>query len=137
MLKHGRVLVVDELDTSLHPALMRHLIGLFHDPAANPQGAQLISTTHDTSVLDRSLLRRDQVWFVEKDREQQSRLYPLTDFHPRKEESFGRGDLQGRYGAVPFCRGLAALRLARTFPVRHGRRYPRDARSEFGEGSKP
>jgi AAA15 family ATPase/GTPase len=102
VLKNGRVLVVDELDTSLHPALMRHLIGLFHDPAANPHGAQLIFTTHDTSVLDRSLLRRDQVWFVEKDREQQSRLYPLTDFHPRKEESFGRGYLQGRYGAVPF-----------------------------------
>lgn len=102
VLKNGRVLVVDELDTSLHPALMRHVLGLFHDPATNPLGAQLIFTTHDTSVLDRSLLRRDQVWFVEKDRAQQSRLYPLADFHPRKEESFGRGYLQGRYGAVPF-----------------------------------
>lgn len=103
VLKNGRVLVVDELDTSLHPALMRHVLGLFRHPAANPLGAQLIFTTYDTSVLDRSLLRRDQVWFVEKDRAQQSRLYPLTDFHPRKEESFGRGDLQGRYG-----RGLSS-----------------------------
>lgn len=63
-------------------------------------GAQLIFTTHDTSVLDRSLLRRDQVRFVEKDRARQRRLYPLTDFHPRKEERFGRGDLQGRYAFV-------------------------------------
>lgn len=74
MLKNGRVLVVDALDTSLHPALMRHVLGLFHDPATHPLGAQLIFTTYDTSVLDRSLLRRDQVWFVEKDRAQQSRL---------------------------------------------------------------
>lgn len=102
VLRRGRVLVIDELDTSLHPLLMRNLVRMFHDPEINRENAQLIFSTHDTTILDREIFRRDQVWFVEKDRTQQTRLYPLTDFSPRKDENFGRGYLQGRYGAVPF-----------------------------------
>jgi hypothetical protein len=101
-LRNGRVLVVDELDSSLHTLLVRRLITLFQTPALNPNGAQLIFSTHDTSLLDHTLFRRDQIWFTEKDADQATRLYPLTDFSPRKQEAWERGYLTGRYGAVPF-----------------------------------
>lgn len=102
VLQNGYVLLIDELDTSLHPVLMRHLLAMFHDPAINTKGAQLVFSTHDTSVLDGEIFRRDQVWFVEKGRDLQSHLYPLTEFSPRKEENYAHGYLQGRYGALPF-----------------------------------
>ena len=102
VLRNGRVMVVDELDGSLHPMMVRFLVKMFHSPELNPKGAQLIFTTHDTSLLDRDLFRRDQVWFVEKDSTQATRLYPLTDFSPRKNEALERGYLEGRYGALPF-----------------------------------
>ncbi len=106
VLRAGRVLVVDELDSSLHPLLVRRLISMFHDPSLSPSAAQLVFSTHDTSLLDHNLLRRDQVWFTEKDSDQATRLYPLTDFSPRKHEAWERGYLMGRYGAVPFFRDL-------------------------------
>lgn len=102
VLANGWVLVIDELDTSLHPVLMRNLVEMFHNPAINTRGAQLIFSTHDTSILDARVFRRDQIWFMEKDRDLASHLYPLTDFSPRKGENFERGYLQGRYGALPF-----------------------------------
>ena len=102
VLKHGRLLIVDELDSSLHPLLVRRLVRMFHQPELNPLGAQLLFTTHDTSLLDRTVFRRDQIWFTEKDRDQATRLYPLTDFSPRESEAWERGYLIGRYGAVPF-----------------------------------
>lgn len=102
ILNKGMVLVVDELDSSLHPLLVRRLVELFQNPVVNKKGAQLIFTTHDTSLLDPDLFRRDQIWFVEKDRDQASKLYPLSDFSPRKNEALERGYLMGRYGALPF-----------------------------------
>ena len=72
-----------------------------------PRNAQLIFTTQDTNLLDTGLLRRDQVWFTEKDDQGKSHLYPLTDYKPRKNENLERGYLQGRYGAVPFLGSLA------------------------------
>ncbi len=108
-LQRGSVLLVDELERSLHPAMARHIIDRFHDPAANPNNAQLIFTTHDTNLLGTTLgepaLRRDQVWLTEKDAEGATVLYPLTDYKPRKAENVERGYLQGRYGAVPFLSG--------------------------------
>lgn len=101
-LRDGRVLLVDELDSSLHTLLVRRLINMFQTPKLNPNGAQLIFSTHDTSLLDHTLFRRDQIWFTEKDADQATRLYPLTDFSPRKHEAWERGYLAGRYGAVPF-----------------------------------
>jgi len=101
ILNKGRTLIVDELDSSLHPLLVRRLVELFHSPL-NAKGAQLIFTTHDTSLLNPELFRRDQVWFVEKDRQQASSLYPLSDFSPRKNEALETGYLSGRYGALPF-----------------------------------
>ena len=102
IVRNGLTLVVDELDTSLHTLLVRRIIQLFHDTDLNRCGAQLVFTTHDTSLLDaHNLLRRDQVWFVEKDRDQASRLYSLTEFSPRKGEALERGYLMGRYGGLP------------------------------------
>ncbi len=104
--ERGQVLIVDELDRSLHALLVRQLIAMFHDPEVNKNDAQLIFTTHDTSLLDGAHLRRDQIWFTEKDEEQSSNLYPLTDFSPRKNEALEKGYLGGRYGAVPILKRL-------------------------------
>ena len=108
ILNKGQTLVVDELDTSLHTLLVQALVRLFHRSEVNVGCAQLIFTTHDTSLLDAyGLFRRDQVWFVEKRLDQSSSLYPLLDFSPRKNEALERGYLQGRYGALPFLRNQA------------------------------
>jgi hypothetical protein len=108
ILGKGLTLVVDELDTSLHTLLVQALVRLFHRPDLNASGAQLVFTTHDTSLLDAyGLFRRDQIWFVEKRPDQSSSLYPLLDFSPRKNEALERGYLQGRYGALPFLRNEA------------------------------
>jgi len=97
------ILVVDELDTSLHPMLVHHLVKSLHREGNK---AQLIFTTHDTTLLSQKILRRDQVWFMEKDKQQASRLYPLSIFSPRDQEAIERGYLNGRYGGIPFLRDL-------------------------------
>jgi uncharacterized protein len=102
ILEQGRVICIDELESSLHPLITRFLVSLFHNPEINQKRAQLIFTTHDTNILDNDILRRDQIWFVEKDRNQSTRLYPLSDFKPRKNEALQKGYLQGRYGALPY-----------------------------------
>nr|WP_315189610.1 ATP-binding protein [uncultured Albidiferax sp.] len=108
ILNKGLTLVVDELDTSLHTLLVQALVRLFHRPEVNTGNAQLVFTTHDTSLLDAyGLFRRDQIWFVEKRPDQSSSLYPLLDFSPRKNEALERGYLQGRYGALPLLRNQA------------------------------
>ena len=98
-----RVLVVDELDTSLHPLLVHHLVKSLHHQGTQ---AQLIFTTHDTTLLSQKLLRRDQVWFMEKDDRRATRLYPLSDFSARENEAIERGYLNGRYGGIPFLKEL-------------------------------
>jgi len=101
----GGVLVIDEIDLALHPRLTDQVVFLFRDPANNPAGAQLISTTHAASLLGRwlgeDILGRDEVWFVEKDRDGATSLYALSDFRPRKDENTERRYLTGSYGAVP------------------------------------
>jgi hypothetical protein len=108
----GGVLLVDELDGALHPLLATEIIRAFHDPKKNKKNAQLIFTTHDTNLIGTLIgeppLRRDQVWLTEKDDEGATRLFPLTDFKPRKSENLERGYLQGRYGAVPVLGELTA-----------------------------
>lgn len=96
----GSVLVVDEIDASLHPILVSTLVRCFQSREANPNGAQLLFTAHNSYLLSRGILRRDQVWFAEKDGGA-TRLYPLTDYEPRKGEALEQGYLAGRYGAVP------------------------------------
>jgi uncharacterized protein len=104
-LADGAVLLADELDASLHPALVAELIRLFQDPKSNPRRAQLVFNSHDASILgdstDARLLGRDQIWFTEKRADGSTRLYPLSDLDPRKEEAIGRRYLAGRYGATP------------------------------------
>ena len=103
ILRKGLILVVDELDTSLHTLLVQRLVRLFHCSDSNKNGAQLVFTTHNTSLLDADdLFRRDQIWFVEKNSDQASNLYALSDFSPRKNEALERGYLIGRYGGLPF-----------------------------------
>ena len=109
-IRGGCTILVDELDASLHPQLVRALVELFYRD--NPHNAQLIFNTHDATLLSGELFRRDQVWFVEKDRQGASQLSPLLDFSPRKDESLERGYLRGRYGAVPFIDGDAWQGLA-------------------------
>ncbi|WP_426007605.1 AAA family ATPase [Paenarthrobacter sp. NyZ202] len=106
-LEEGNTLVVDEVDTSLHPRVVAEIVRLFQSPKSNPAQAQLIFSTHDTTLLASSgdespVLDRDQVWFVEKGRNGASRVYALSEYSPRRLENLERGYLQGRYGAVPY-----------------------------------
>lgn len=101
VLRDGATLIMDELDTSLHAHITREIVQMFNNPATNPNGAQLIFTTHDTSLLDPTLLRRDQVWFTAKDEAGATDLYSLQDFSVRKGEPMLKGYLAGRYGATP------------------------------------
>src|ERR1022692_2164695 len=104
-LADGAVLLADELDAGLHPALVAELIRLFQDPESNPRRAQLVFNSHDATILGDSsgdrIIGRDQIWFTEKRTDGSTRLYPLADLDPRKEEAIGRRYLAGRYGATP------------------------------------
>jgi len=103
VLDNGKVLLIDEFDKSLHPYIVKYIVELFNDPDLNKNNAQLIFNTHDTNLLDLELLRRDQIWFTEKNpKDGESTLYSLDDFSIRKSENVEKGYLLGRYGAVPF-----------------------------------
>ncbi|MEU0479149.1 ATP-binding protein [Streptosporangium sp. NPDC006013] len=117
-LDRGSLLIVDELDSSLHPYLSAQLVKLFREPETNPLGAQLIFTSHDATLLGRvqgeEVLHRDHVWFTEKDECGATELFPLSDFKPRKDENRERRYLTGRYGAVPIVNDeLFAAALSR------------------------
>lgn len=104
VLRHGGVLVVDEIDSSLHPHLADTLIGFFQDPESNPYGAQLIFTSHDSHLLSPQGalgLRREQIWFTEKDNDGATELFSLADFPQVKDANVSKRYLEGRYGAVP------------------------------------
>lgn len=102
-LKKGYVVCIDELHDNLHPDLVKFLVGLFNNKETNTGHAQLVFTTHETSMLNQEILRRDQIWFCEKDSEQATQLFPLTDFRPRKGvTNLEAAYLSGRYGAVPY-----------------------------------
>lgn len=102
VLRAGDILIVDELNQRLHPYLMRYLVELFNNPKTNPNNAQLIFTTHAVSLLKQDIFRRDQIWFCEREENQATVLFPLTDFKPRKgHENFEGYYMGGRYGALP------------------------------------
>ncbi|MBI3194196.1 MAG: ATP-binding protein [Ignavibacteriae bacterium] len=101
-LEYGLLVIIDELDKSLHPMLTRVLVNLFHNPKTNPKNAQLIFATHDVSLLDNELFRRDQIWFTEKEQDGATKLYSLSDFKGvRKETPYDKWYLSGRFGAIP------------------------------------
>lgn len=101
-LNSGALLVVDELNTNLHPLVSKQLIALFSSRKTNRNCGQLIFATHDTNLLCGSNLRRDQIWFTEKDPEGATHLYPLSDIKTRPTDNIERGYLEGRFGAIPF-----------------------------------
>lgn len=109
-LLNGKVLLIDELDAKLHPLLTRQIISLFSNPELNDKGAQLIFATHDTNLLNIKLLRRDQIWFTEKDQTESTDLYSLAEFKEangskiRNDRSLEKDYINGRYGAIPYLR---------------------------------
>lgn len=111
---NGSILFIDELNARLHPLLVRNFIQTFLDPERNPNNAQLIFTTHDTTQLENSLLRRDEIWFVEKEEDETSKLYSLVDFKGednekiRKDENYAKNYLLGKYGGIPDLKIITA-----------------------------
>lgn len=107
-LNKGKILVIDELDAKLHPLLTRNIVLLFMDPEMNRHGAQLIFATHDTNLLDLEIVRRDQIWFAEKDKVESTDIYSLVEFKDedgkkvRNDRDIKRDYIRGRYGAIPF-----------------------------------
>lgn len=105
---NGKILVVDELDAKLHPFLTQKIIGLFMDKSVNSKGAQLVFATHDTNLLNLQYLRRDQIWFTEKDKTDSTELYSLVEFRDeagkkvRNDRSIEKDYINGRFGAIPF-----------------------------------
>lgn len=106
ILDAGGLLVADEMDAHLHPLLTKHIVSLFNSEEYNTKGAQLVFTSHNTNLLDLDFLRRDQIWFTEKNDETAATdLYSLYDFSVRKDAKVEKGYLIGRYGAIPFIKG--------------------------------
>jgi len=108
-LTEGSTLVFDELDSNLHPKLTEKIVGLFNS-VGNSNGAQLLFNTHNTNLLESGLMRRDQVWFVEKDLYGSAKLYSLSDIQVRKNDKFEKEYLEGRYGAVPHLEEMNAFK---------------------------
>jgi len=103
-LEHGYVLVIDELHDNFHPMMVRFLIQLFHNSQINKKNAQLIFTSHETSVLSQDIFRRDQIWFCSK-KSKSTQLYSLVEFKPRKDVTdIEKAYLSGRYDALPFLK---------------------------------
>ncbi|WP_085249194.1 ATP-binding protein [Mycobacterium riyadhense] len=113
---HGSVLLVDELEASLHPLLVERFVKLFQSPESNPHGAQLIFNSHEARLLgnstDTRVLGRDQAWFTVKLEDGSTRIYPLSDLNPRKSEAVARRYMEGRYGATPIVNAKEFTALA-------------------------
>lgn len=102
-----KIIIVDELEKSLHPTLVKYIIKLFNNEKLNTKNSQLLFTTHAISLLSLDLFRRDQIWFIEKNSlTGNSDLYPLDSFSVRKEENIEKGYINGRYGAIPFIKDI-------------------------------
>lgn len=101
VLEDGDILFVDELNNSLHPAALKFLVNLFHDPKINKNGAQLVFTSHDASIISNQFMHKSQIWFMDKSNGINSKLYPLSDFKVRDVEAFQRAYLGGKFGALP------------------------------------
>lgn len=112
----GGVLVIDELDAKLHPLMTAAITNLFNSPDYNTNNAQLIFATHDTNLLSYGKFRRDQIYFLEKDKFEASDLYSLIEYKEegsskkiRKDRSFEKDYINGRYGAIPFIGNFEEL----------------------------
>lgn len=112
LLHEDRVFIIDELDRSLHPHLSYKIVQLFLESACECN-SQLIVTTHESSLLDQDLLRRDEIWFVEKNLDGESSLYSLEEFTPRYDNDIRKGYLLGRFGGIPFIKNVHNLHVAK------------------------
>lgn len=102
VLSKGGLLLVDEIEKELHPALVDFIVSKFQSKRTNPNGAQIIFTTHSTELLSMELLRKDQLYFVDKNKDDGvSELYSISDFSTRTTENIRKGYLLGKYGATP------------------------------------
>ena len=101
VIAYGASLFIDELNIKLHPLLLKFVVDLFYD---NDSSAQLIYTTHDTTLMDKKFFRRDQIWFVQKDESGYSALSALSDFKVRSDASFEKDYLAGVYGGIPLLK---------------------------------
>lgn len=109
-LQEGGIIFVDELETSLHPYLSKVLVLMFQSERINKKNAQMIFTTHDTNLLDRSIFRKDQVWFSEKDEFGVTELYSLQDFPDVREDTpFDKWYLAGKFGGIPDIKSIESL----------------------------
>jgi len=97
----GKLLLIDEFDTSLHPLIARFLIQLINDPQVSSRGAQLLLTSHNTTLMDLDIMRRDEIWLMHLDEARSSGLSALLTSSSRNRELIAKGYLLGRYGAVP------------------------------------
>lgn len=106
-LEKASIFIIDEIDASLHTQICEAIIALFTNKKTNPNGAQIIATTHDTNILNADNLRRDEIWLIEKSPTGASEVYSLADIKSpsksRSNDNYERGYLQGRYGAIPFA----------------------------------
>lgn len=100
-LEAGNLILEDELGSNIHPHISEEIVRLFQSSVTNPKRAQLVFTSHDTTLQQRNLLRRDQIWFTEKRPDGGTELYPLTDFKPPSDLAIDKSYLDGRFGAVP------------------------------------
>jgi hypothetical protein len=100
-IENGKLMVVDEFDTNLHPLVARFLIKFVNDPSVSYQGAQLLLVSHNTTLMDLDMLRRDEIWLTELDASHATKLSTVLRSSPRKHEQIAKGYLRGRYGAVP------------------------------------
>ncbi|MCK5509303.1 MAG: ATP/GTP-binding protein [Desulfobacterales bacterium] len=103
-----RVYIIDEIDRSMHPLLSKKFLQAYLDDQKYGRG-QIIITTHESNLLDRELLRRDEIWFTEKDEEGSTHLYSLSEYKVRPDLKLGKGYLDGRFGAIPFLGNLEKL----------------------------
>ena len=108
----GSTLVIDELDAKLHPLILKHIIELYNDKKSNKHGAQLIFTSHDMVTMNNELLRRDEIWFAAKGRDEDTQLYSLIEFKDdegasiRKDAKYNKQYLEGKYGADPYLKKI-------------------------------
>lgn len=107
---HGYTVFIDELESSLHPHLTRELVQFIQKSQVVSNAPQLIFATHDTTLMNPELFRRDQIWFTEKDKGGATQLYSMSDYKerkPRKGEAMQKGYLSGRYGAIPILEAFS------------------------------
>ncbi len=107
VIQGGYPIFIDELNAKLHPLLVRLLLNMFSNPETNPNNAQLIFTTHDSWLMKKDILRRDEIWFTDKNINGVSELYSLVEFKDNKgknirnDENYEKNYLLGKYGAIP------------------------------------